>query len=89
MGCLAGHQIVFGYGELLKPQDTVVARADGLSKRFTKVRIPLRFHPRGVLVYAVLAGGLKYVLVVSAPNGRVVYREPLDNFSKSGPCRVL
>jgi hypothetical protein len=87
-GCLAGHQVVFAYGELLKPQDTVVARAAGLTMRVTRVPIPRRLHPRGVLVYTVLPGGPKYVIVVKAPSGHIVYREPLDSLSKDAPCRA-
>jgi hypothetical protein len=86
--CLAGHRIVFAYGELSSPRDTLMALGGGRPRRVAEVPIPSRLHPHGVLVYAVLPGGPMYVVVVRAPDGRVVYREPLGNLSKDAPCRA-
>ncbi len=85
-GCLAGHRIVFAYGALSRPQDSVVVRPARPNAIVAKVPLPARLHAHDDLVYAVLPGGPKWVIVVKAPSGRVVYREPLGSISKARPC---
>lgn len=69
-GCVAGREVLFAYGQLAQPRDSVIAKAHGLTVRLNKTTIPARLHPEGVLVYGLLPSGGANI-VARAPSGAV------------------
>ncbi len=75
-GCIGGREVVFTYGQLAQPRDSVIAQAPGLTVRLHKATIPARLHPEGVLVYGLL-GSDGANIVARAPSGAVQAVLPL------------
>ena len=84
--CAGPYPTALAYGLLYFDRDQMTDSADGRTVKFKKVTIPARFHPAGVLVYALLLPG-RNERVVREPDGRVVGRESLEGAKANESCQ--
>ena len=84
--CAGPYPTALSYGLLYSKRDEITVHADGRTVKFKKVTIPARFHPLGVLVYALLLPG-RNEQVVREPDGRVVERESLEGAKANESCQ--
>ncbi len=76
LGCVNGDRYMLAYGMLRNSRDVVKITGYSGALSFTKVAIPSRFKPEGILVYAVFDERARHIVTLS-PSGRVVAIMPV------------